>query len=316
MAIKIWERILIILNSSRALPSVKSFGSGFPLQSFLAEKAKKGFSLQSLTQKTAKNKLNKQKKMNRIINKLTENKKLLSIYFSAGYPNLNDTVSIIENLEKAGLDMIEIGLPFSDPLADGPTIQESSTIALQNGMTTKLLFKQLANIRENIKIPLIIMGYFNPMLQYGIENFCKKCHEIGIDGLIIPDLPVEIYEENYKDIFEKYGILNIFLITPQTSESRIKYIDSVSKGFIYMVSSAAVTGGNSNEFSTEQLNYFDRISKMDLKNPQIIGFGIHNAITLKQATKFAKGAIIGSAFIKFLATNSIEKIEEFVETLK
>ena len=238
--------------------------------------------------------------MNRITQKLQEDKKILSIYFSAGYPNLNDTVQIIQDLEKNGVDLIEIGLPFSDPLADGPTIQASSTKALHNGMTTQILFDQLKNIRESVKIPLIIMGYFNPMLQYGVEEFCKKCAEIGIDGLIIPDLPVDVYAEQYKAIFEKYGLINVFLITPQTSDERIRFIDSVSNGFIYMVSSASVTGSQAG-FGNIQEDYFERISNMNLKNPQIIGFGISNRETFSQATKFAKGAIIGSAFIKHLS---------------
>jgi tryptophan synthase alpha chain len=249
--------------------------------------------------------------MNRIQQKLHEDKKLLSIYFSAGYPNLNDTVTIIQDLEKNGVDMIEIGLPFSDPLADGPTIQESSTQALYNGMTTKLLFEQLTDIRQTVKIPLIIMGYFNPMLQYGVEEFCKKCAEIGIDGLIIPDLPVAIYAENYKAIFEKYGLINVFLITPQTSEERIRFIDSVSNGFIYMVSSASVTGSQSG-FGNTQEDYFKRIAAMNLKNPQIVGFGINNRETFTQATQYAKGAIIGSAFIKNLTENGVSSIGEFV----
>jgi tryptophan synthase alpha chain len=252
--------------------------------------------------------------MNRINQKLQENKKLLSIYFSAGYPNLNDTVQIIQNLEKNGVDMIEIGLPFSDPLADGPTIQESSTQALHNGMTTKLLFEQLANIRDSVKIPLIIMGYFNPMLQYGVEAFCKKCQEIGIDGLIIPDLPVDIYAENYKEIFENHGLINVFLITPQTTDERIHFIDGVSNGFIYMVSSASVTGSQSG-FGDIQESYFKRIANMNLKNPQIIGFGINNAATFKQATQFAKGAIIGSAFIKNLTENGVSSIPNFIKTI-
>jgi tryptophan synthase alpha chain len=249
--------------------------------------------------------------MNRIQQKLQEDKKLLSIYFSAGYPNLNDTVQIIQDLEKSGVDMIEIGLPFSDPLADGPTIQESSTQALYNGMTTKLLFEQLKDIRQTVNIPLIIMGYFNPMLQYGVEEFCQKCAEIGIDGLIIPDLPVAIYAENYKAIFEKYGLLNVFLITPQTSEERIRFIDSVSNGFIYMVSSASVTGSQSG-FGNTQEDYFKRIAAMNLKNPQIVGFGINNRETFTQATQYAKGAIIGSAFIKNLTENGVSSIGEFV----
>ena len=249
--------------------------------------------------------------MNRINQKLQESKKILSIYFSAGYPSLNDTVQIIQDLEKNGVDLIEIGLPFSDPLADGPTIQASSTQALHNGMTTQVLFDQLKDIRKTVSIPLVIMGYFNPMLQYGIEEFCKECAEIGIDGLIIPDLPVDVYADEYKSIFEKYGLINVFLITPQTSDERIHFIDSVSNGFIYMVSSASVTGSQSG-FGSVQEAYFKRIADMNLKNPQIIGFGISNKETFNQATQFAKGAIIGSAFIKNLTENGVSSIGKFV----
>jgi tryptophan synthase alpha chain len=252
--------------------------------------------------------------MNRINQKLEEDKKLLSIYFTAGYPNINDTVSIIQNLKKSHVDMIEIGLPFSDPLADGPTIQDSSTKALRNGMTSELLFKQLRDIRETVSIPLIIMGYFNPILQFGVEAFCKKCQEIGVDGLIIPDLPVDVYHEEYKSTFEKYGLINVFLITPQTSDERIRFIDSVSDGFIYMVSSASTTGAKTG-FGNEQDEYFDRIAKMNLKNPQIVGFGISNNETFTQATKQAKGAIIGSAFIKYLTKNGIDTIDNFTKTI-
>jgi tryptophan synthase alpha chain len=253
--------------------------------------------------------------MNRINQKLQENKKILSIYFSAGYPSLKDTVHIIQYLEKSGVDMIEIGLPFSDPLADGPTIQASSTQALHNGMTTQVLFDQLKDIRKTVSIPLVIMGYFNPMLQYGIEDFCKKCAEIGIDGLIIPDLPVDVYADQYKATFEKYGLINIFLITPQTAEERIRFIDSVSDGFIYMVSSASVTGSQTG-FGNIQENYFKRIAGMNLNNPQIIGFGINNAETFNQATQFTKGAIIGSAFISHLTQNGTGKIEAFVKAIR
>lgn len=252
--------------------------------------------------------------MNRINQKLEEDKKLLSIYFTAGYPNINDTVSIIQNLKKSHVDMIEIGLPFSDPLADGPTIQDSSTKALRNGMTSELLFKQLRDIRETVSIPLIIMGYFNPILQFGVEAFCKKCQEIGVDGLIIPDLPVDVYHEEYKSTFEKYGLINVFLITPQTSDERIRFIDSVSDGFIYMVSSASTTGAKTG-FGNEQDEYFDRIAKMNLKNPQIVGFGISNNKTFTQATKQAKGAIIGSAFIKYLTKNGIDTIDNFTKPI-
>lgn len=252
--------------------------------------------------------------MNRINQKLQENKKLLSIYFTAGYPNLDDTVSIIQNLEKSGADMIEIGLPFSDPLADGPTIQASSTQALKNGMTTEVLFDQLKDIRKTVNIPLIIMGYFNPMLQYGVEAFCQKCEEISIDGLIIPDLPVDVYHEEYQAIFEKYGLINVFLITPQTSDKRIRYIDSVSNGFIYMVSSASTTGIQSG-FGDEQTNYFKRIADMNLNNPQIVGFGISNNETFTQATQYANGAIIGSAFVKFITINNTRQIKNFVNSI-
>jgi tryptophan synthase alpha chain len=252
--------------------------------------------------------------MNRINQKLQEDKKLLSIYFTAGYPNINDTVSIIQNLEKNGVDMIEIGLPFSDPLADGPTIQASSTQALKNGMTSEILFNQLKDIRKTVNIPLIIMGYFNPMLQYGVEAFCKKCSDIGIDGLIIPDLPVDVYHDEYKATFEKYGLINVFLITPQTSDERIRYIDSISNGFIYMVSSASTTGAQSG-FGEEQTAYFERIANMKLNNPQIVGFGISNNETFTQATKYAKGAIIGSAFVKHVTSESTNSIDNFVKNI-
>lgn len=252
--------------------------------------------------------------MNRINLKLQENKKLLSIYFTAGYPNLMDTTKIIQDLEKSGVGMIEIGLPFSDPLADGPIIQGSSTQALKNGMTTQLLFDQLKDIRKTVSIPLIIMGYFNPILQYGVEDFCKKCEEIGIDGLIIPDLPIEVYDKQYKSVFENHGIINVFLITPHTSKERIQYIDSVSKGFIYMVSSASVTGNNSG-FGEEQTSYFERISKMKLNNPTIIGFGISDHQSFTQAIRNAQGAIIGSAFIKHLTENDTNNISSFVQTI-
>lgn len=256
-----------------------------------------------------------QKTMNRIQKKLKEDSKVLSIYFTAGYPDLNDTVKIITELEQQGVDMIEIGLPFSDPLADGPTIQDSSTSALKNGMHSDLLFKQLEGIRDTVDIPLIIMGYFNPVLQYGVEAFCKRCMEIGIDGLILPDLPLDVYLDEYQDIFKKYGLLNVFLITPQTSEDRIRYIDENSEGFIYMVSSASTTGAKSG-FGEEQSSYFQRIAEMELRNPQIVGFGISNAETFEQATAYAKGAIIGSAFIKHLTEKGVERIPEFIKRIR
>ncbi len=252
--------------------------------------------------------------MNRIQDTFKKDKKILSIYFSAGFPNLNDTKSLIENLANANVDMIEIGLPFSDPLADGPTIQASSTQALKNGMTTEILFEQLHDIRKTVEIPLIIMGYFNPILQFGVANFLKKCQETGIDGLIIPDLPLEIYRSEYQQLFEKYGVAMVFLITPQTATERIRLIDQISNSFIYMVSSASVTGSR-DSFDTHQLDYFERIAAMNLNNPQIIGFGISNKITFQQATKHQKGAIIGSSFIQFIANNEISSIPNFIQNI-
>ena len=253
--------------------------------------------------------------MNRIDQKFRENKKLLSIYFSAGFPNLEDTVPILKKLQTAGVDMVEIGLPFSDPLADGPTIQASSTQAIRNGMTTKKLFSQLEGIRKHITIPLVLMGYFNPMMQYGIEKFCSRCETIGIDGIIIPDLPVDVYHENYKALFDKHGLYNMFLITPQTSEARIKYIDKVSNGFIYMVSSASVTGAKST-FGNTQTEYFKRIATLKLKTPTVIGFGISNQETYKIACDQSRGAIIGSAFIQFLKKEGEEKIGSFIKSIR
>ncbi|MCL9807112.1 tryptophan synthase subunit alpha [Flavobacterium amniphilum] len=252
--------------------------------------------------------------MNRINYKLQEEKKILSVYFTAGFPNLNDTVSIIEALQESGVDMLEIGLPFSDPLADGPTIQESSTVALQNGMTTQLLFDQLKDIRQTVTIPLLIMGYFNPILQFGIEHFCRQCASIGIDGLIIPDLPLDVYEKEYKKIFEQYNLKNIFLITPQTSDDRIRKIDAVSDSFIYMVSSSSTTGSQ-NSFGDTQEQYFKRISDMKLSNPQIVGFGISNKATFDTATNYQKGAIVGSSFINFIKEEPVTNIPTFIENL-
>ena len=253
--------------------------------------------------------------INRIDKKFQEDKKLLSIYFSAGHPSLEDTVPILKKLQAAKVDMVEIGLPFSDPLADGPTIQESSTQALSNGMTTDKLFSQLENIREYINIPLVLMGYFNPMMQFGIEKFCKCCESIGIDGLIIPDLPVDIYHDKYKILFDKHGLYNMFLITPQTPEKRIRYIDKVSNGFIYMVSSASVTGAK-NTFGDSQKDYFKRISGMRLSSPTVVGFGISNASTYSTAIEHSNGAIIGSAFIKFLEDKGVNKIADFISSIR
>lgn len=253
--------------------------------------------------------------MNRIQASLAQNKKLLSIYFTAGFPAIDDTVSILEQLQEAGVDMIELGLPFSDPLADGPTIQESSTKALHNGMTTDKLFDQLQGIRKTIDVPLIVMGYFNPMMQFGVERFCKRCQEVGIDGLIIPDLPVDVYHEKYQKLFQQYGLLNMFLITPQTPDDRIDYIDKVSEGFIYMVSSAATTGAQGS-FGNEQEQYFKRIGAMNLKSKLLVGFGISNRETYDAAVANSQGAIIGSAFIKHLEKNGSNSVKKFIEQIR
>jgi tryptophan synthase alpha chain len=252
---------------------------------------------------------------NRIDEVFKNKKKILSIYFSAGHPNLEDTISILKKLQSSGADMIEIGLPFSDPLADGPVIQKSSSKALRNGMTTEKLFNQLEGVRKEINIPLIIMGYFNPIMQYGVEKFCEKCKLIGIDGLIIPDLPVSVYKDDYKELFDKHGLYNMFLITPQTSVERINYIDKASKGFIYMVSSSGVTGVKSN-FNEVQTKYFKRIKSMNLNTPTIIGFGISNQQTFNSASEYSSGAIIGSAFINFLETKGVVKINEFIKSIR
>lgn len=239
--------------------------------------------------------------MNNRITQLFENKNknILSIYFTAGFPHLNDTCEIIRELESNGVDLIEIGIPFSDPMADGPTIQESGTIALRNGMTLSLLFDQLKDIRKNTAIPLIMMGYLNPIMQYGFEDFCRKCKEIGIDGAIIPDLPFNDYMEEYKPIAEKYGIKIIMLITPETSVERVRLIDEHTDGFIYMVSSAATTGAQKS-FDEQKQAYFKKINGLNLRNPLLIGFGISNKATLVAAQENSNGAIIGSKFISLL----------------
>lgn len=252
--------------------------------------------------------------MNRINTALSTNKKLLSIYFTAGYPNLHDTVPIIESLEAQGVDMVEIGLPFSDPLADGPTIQESSRIALKNGMSTSKLFEQLEGIRERVSMPMLIMGYFNPILQFGIREFCKRCKQTGIDGLIIPDLPLEEYRLHYKELFQEYDLRVVFLITPQTSEERIREIDQASESFIYMVSSAGVTGGTKG-FGISQTTYFKRVADLELNTPRIVGFGIKDRDSFQHATQYAQGGIIGSAFIKHLTQEGVTGIPEFISKL-
>ena len=240
-------------------------------------------------------------------------KNILSIYFTAGFPQLNDSCNVIRKLEANGIDLIEIGIPFSDPMADGPTIQESGTIALRNGMTLKVLFEQLKNIRSDVTIPLILMGYLNPIMQYGFENFCKQCKETGIDGAIIPDLPFNDYISQYKPIADKYDIKIVMLITPETSDERIRLIDEHTDGFIYMVSSASTTGAQSN-FDDKKQTYFRKINGMNLRNPRLIGFGISNKATLEAAQENASGAIIGSKFITLLKESA--NIKEAVKALK
>ncbi|MFT6883117.1 MAG: tryptophan synthase alpha chain [Marinoscillum sp.] len=241
---------------------------------------------------------------------------LLNIYFTAGHPALEDTLAIAKSLDEAGADLIEIGLPFSDPIADGPTIQSSSHEALENGMSIAKLLDQLKGLRPQVKAPVLLMGYINPVLQYGFEKFCAKCQEVGVDGLILPDLPMYEYEELYAETLEKYGLYNVFLITPQTSVDRIRKIDQLSKGFIYMVSSASTTGAKSG-ISDQQVAYFERIAALNLKNRRLIGFGISDHESFTKASKYADGAIVGSAFIKQLEKDkSPAAIAAFVSSIK
>lgn len=240
-------------------------------------------------------------------------KDILSIYFTAGYPNLNDTGDVIRELENNGIDLIEIGIPFSDPMADGPTIQASGTVALRKGMTLKVLFDQLKDIRKDVTIPLIMMGYLNPIMRYGFDAFCKKCNEVGIDGAIIPDLPFDDYINEYKPIADKYDIKIVMLITPETSDERVRFIDEHTDGFIYMVSSASTTGAQQS-FDDKKQAYFRKINGMGLRNPRLIGFGISNKATLEAAQANASGAIIGSKFITLLKESA--NIKEAVKGLK
>ena len=255
--------------------------------------------------------------MNRI-NQLfaTKSEKILSIYFCAGHPTLEGTADTIKTLEQHGVDMIEVGIPFSDPMADGPVIQDAATKALRNGMTLKKLFSQLEGIRNGVKMPLILMGYLNPIMQFGFEAFCQRCVEVGIDGVIIPDLPFKDYLEEYKPVADKYDIRIIMLITPETSEERIRFIDDNTDGFIYMVSSASTTGAQK-EFGDQKQAYFSRIKAMNLKHPCMIGFGISNKQTLEAAQANAAGAIIGSKFVKLFeeTQNAGKAIEALKEAL-
>jgi tryptophan synthase alpha chain len=255
--------------------------------------------------------------MNRI-NQLFKEKKnnILSIYYTAGYPGLGDTVAIAEALQESGADMLEIGFPYSDPVADGPVIQATSKQALDNGMDLNLLFEQLKELRRKVTIPVLLMGYVNPVLQYGVENFCKACADAGIDGCIVPDLPMYEYEELYKDVFLKNGLLNIFLVTPQTSEDRIRKIDALSDGFIYLLSASATTGKNL-DVSDVTTTYFSRIAAMELNNPTLIGFGISSKETFEKACRYSNGGIIGTAFVKALENGDLkENIAGFMKMFR
>ncbi|MFI5140105.1 MAG: tryptophan synthase subunit alpha [Sphingobacteriales bacterium] len=255
--------------------------------------------------------------MNRL-NHLFASKKdnLLSIYFTAGYPEINTTVDIAEALEKAGADFLEIGFPYSDPVADGPIIQHSSEKSLENGMTLNLLFEQLKELRKRVSIPVMLMGYFNPVIQYGVERFCKKAAEVGVDGIIVPDLPIYEYETLYASTFKDNNLSNIFMVTPQTSEERIRKIDELSNSFIYLLSSSTITGANL-QMTNNIEDYYKRIKAMHLKNPTIFGFGIKDNATFKNACNYANGAIVGTAFVKLLGEeNYMEKIPGFVRAIR
>lgn len=243
-------------------------------------------------------------------------KPLLSVFYTAGFPKLNDTALICASLEKAGADLVEIGIPFSDPVADGPTIQQSNKVALDNGITLPLILQQVRDIRKAVNIPIILMGYLNPVMQYGVEKFAKDAAAAGVDGVILPDMPLAEFERDYRRTFEDNGLLLTFLISPTTSEERIRKIDQLSAGFIYAVSASSTTGAKSG-FAPAQVAYFDRLKKMKLRNPFLIGFGISNSDTFKQASQFGAGAIVGSAFVSMLKeSKDIGKdVEVFVKEL-
>lgn len=256
--------------------------------------------------------------MNRI-EKLFKSKRkdILSVFFTAGFPTLNDTVLISQQLEKAGVDLIEIGIPFSDPIADGPVIQQSNKVALDNGMTLKLLLEHVREIRKTVNLPIILMGYLNPVLQYGMEKFCTEASASGVDGLILPDLPLEEFISEYQKFLDSLNLYTTFLISPTTSAARIRILDEVSKGFIYAVSSSSTTGTKSH-FTDDQIRYFNKLKSMTLRNPFLIGFGISNQETYTQACQVGAGAIIGSAFINVLKDSRDLKadINQFIESIR
>lgn len=251
------------------------------------------------------------------IQKIFEQKdqNLLSIYFTCGYPELNDTNKVIKALEANNVDFIEVGLPYSDPLADGPTIQDSSQQALKNGINLDVVFEQLMEIKDTNKTPLVLMGYLNQMLKYGEDKFCKRVVECGIDTLIIPDLPMVEFENHYQQLFDKYGLTSVFLITPHTSEERIRKIDNYTNAFIYVVASASITGAKG-KISNQQIAYFERIKAMNLKSKLIVGFGISDHKTFNTACTYANGAIIGSAFIKYVKQNGVSGITSFISEIR
>jgi tryptophan synthase alpha chain len=253
------------------------------------------------------------------IKELLSNRKngILSMYYTAGFPTLSATGSIAESLAAAGADIIEIGIPYSDPVADGPTIQASNVVALKNGMRLSTLIEQVRLVRTKVNVPIILMGYINPVLQYGIEKFVRDAASAGVDGVILPDLPMDEYLEHYKDLFDSANLNNTFLISPTTSEERIRRIDAVTDGFIYAVSSSSITGAKG-KFEKQQLDYFDRLKKMKLKNPYLIGFGISNHETFMKASAYGAGAIVGSAFVDVLKNSNDLKtdISNFVRSLK
>jgi len=254
--------------------------------------------------------------MNRIKKLFAEKKDILSIYYTAGFPSLDDTLTIAEELERCGADLLEIGFPYSDPVADGPVIQDSSKRALDNGMDLKTLFTQLKDLRNRVSIPVLLMGYVNPVLQFGVENFCRACAEAGVDGCIVPDLPMAEYEALYQQVFTQNGLTNIFLVTPQTSEERIRKIDGLTSGFVYLLSSSATTGKNL-QVSESTEAYFSRIADMKLDNPTMIGFGINSKETFEKACAYANGAIIGSAFVKSLDAADIKgSVQRFMRQFR